>query len=56
MTISIDCTEHLMYREERVGVIEKWLAGSHKAPDLEDSVVWRREDGHQNQADTMGKS
>lgn len=45
-----------MYREERVGVIEKWLAGSRKAPDLEDNMVWRREDGHQSQADTMGKS
>lgn len=50
-TVLIDCINHLMYREEPVGVIEKWLAGSCKAPDLEDNMVWRRKDGLWSQAD-----
>lgn len=40
-----------MYREELHRAIEQCLVGSHKAPDLEDDVAWRREDGLWSQAD-----
>lgn len=38
-TILVDIPERLMYGEEQIGLMEKCLAGSHKALDLEDNMV-----------------